>query len=47
VVVAAIGSALSWAIVEKPILDRAHRVAASLRRKPTVDPLIVGSSATP
>jgi peptidoglycan/LPS O-acetylase OafA/YrhL len=47
VVIAAVGSALSWAIVEKPILDRAHRVAASLRRKPTVDPLIVGSSATP
>jgi peptidoglycan/LPS O-acetylase OafA/YrhL len=37
VVIAAVGSALSWAIVERPILDWAHRVAARWRRTTAPD----------
>ena len=44
VVVAAVGSAASWAIVERPILDWAHRVSAGWRRRRDSDALVVGPS---
>jgi peptidoglycan/LPS O-acetylase OafA/YrhL len=48
VVIAAIGSALSWAIVERPILDRAHRVASRWRRAApdSTEPVVVASPAS-
>jgi peptidoglycan/LPS O-acetylase OafA/YrhL len=46
VVIAAIGAAASWAIVERPILDWAHRVAAGWRRTTPEEPLVVSSHAT-
>jgi peptidoglycan/LPS O-acetylase OafA/YrhL len=45
-VIAAIGAAASWAIVERPILDWAHRVAAGWRRTTPDEPLVVSSHAT-
>ncbi len=44
--IAAIGAAASWAIVERPILDWAHRVAAGWRRAKPNEPLVVSSHAT-
>lgn len=46
VVIAAIGSAASWAIVERPILDWAHRTAAGWRNNKPAEPLVVSSRAT-
>jgi peptidoglycan/LPS O-acetylase OafA/YrhL len=46
VVIAAIGAALSWAIIERPILDLAHRLAAHMRRAKPGDPVVVSSPAT-
>jgi peptidoglycan/LPS O-acetylase OafA/YrhL len=46
VVLAAVGAAASWAIVERPVLERAHRVTARWRAKPAAEPIPVGSSAT-
>jgi peptidoglycan/LPS O-acetylase OafA/YrhL len=43
VLIAAVGAAASWAIVERPILDRAHRLAAGWRRRSNTD----AGSATP
>ena len=45
VLIAALGSAASWAIVERPILDWAHRVSAGWRNKPAPDAHSVASSA--
>jgi peptidoglycan/LPS O-acetylase OafA/YrhL len=46
VVIAAIGAAVSWALIERPILEWAHRVANGWRPTPSADQLAVGSSAT-
>ena len=48
VVIAAIGASLSWVIVERPILDRAHRIASRWRRAGAepIEPLAVPSPAS-
>ena len=43
VLIAAIGSALSWAVVESPILNWGHRIASRFQRVPPTDPAIVPS----
>jgi peptidoglycan/LPS O-acetylase OafA/YrhL len=45
VLVAAIGSALSWAFVESPILNWGHRIASRFQRVRPTDPAIVPSPA--
>ena len=45
VVIAAVGAAASWALVERPILAWAHRVSAARRAAP-VERAVVGSSIT-
>jgi peptidoglycan/LPS O-acetylase OafA/YrhL len=43
IVFAAIGSAASWALVERPILEWGHRIAARFQRVRPADPAIVPS----
>jgi peptidoglycan/LPS O-acetylase OafA/YrhL len=45
VVIAAIGSALSWAIIERPILDWAHRVSNRRRRAAAPDETMVAAES--
>jgi peptidoglycan/LPS O-acetylase OafA/YrhL len=45
-VIAVVGAGASWALVERPILDWAHRVAAGWRRAKPDDPLVAPSHAT-
>lgn len=45
VVIAAVGSAASWAIIERPILDWAHRLAKGWRQAEPMEPGIISSPA--
>jgi peptidoglycan/LPS O-acetylase OafA/YrhL len=45
VLIATIGSMVSWAFVERPILDWGHRIAARLRRAEPVEAAIVTTPA--
>jgi peptidoglycan/LPS O-acetylase OafA/YrhL len=47
VLIATIGSMISWAFIERPILDWGHRIATRLRRAPVTDPAPMRSTITP